>query len=572
MWPAFLVMCLAGLSVGDSGLNSPSGPPVLFAPANEVAAPAVVEPKLLTPPATPTEIPSAVPGNPAPPRRMPAGPTAIAPGPADSPSQPLPPSFAPDPLPPSNSSAPLPEALVTRQTLFSIPFRVEPEKDAASQPEEVQLFVSHDRGAHWNFYAKVSVEQKLIPFKTATDAEYWFALQTRDRSGKLRPEKITAPGLRVVVDTRPPRLRLEAKAEPAGKVLIEWTLADPHLKSDSLTLLTRGSGNDPWQTITLSPQNAQIRFMGTTESGLVMWWPPPGVSEIQLRAEAADAAGNKAVEHVQLKLNPSRGPRPDPARAPDKSGQSASKNSSGGMISGLINPPIGNRISDSKMASVDSSFSNLPPGERVRMVNTRLFELDYDVESVGPSGIGRVELWGTRDGGRTWSSFGVDNDNRSPISVAVDGEGLYGFRIVLTNGVGLSVGPPKAGDLPAIWIGVDVTKPVARLLSADLGAGAEEGKLVITWEAEDAMPAARPISLSFSPQPGGPWTPIAAGLENTGRYVWVLDSRLPPQVYLRLEVRDEAGNLTVVDRPEPVPLDRSRPTAKILDVRPKAGN
>ena len=57
----------------------------------------------------------------------------------------------------------------------------------------------------------------------------------------------------------------------------------------------------------------------------------------------------------------------------------------------------------------------LPPGERPRMVNSRTFELEYDVDSVGPSGIGRVELWGTRDGGQTWRRFTVDSDKRSPL-------------------------------------------------------------------------------------------------------------------------------------------------------------
>ncbi len=76
----------------------------------------------------------------------------------------------------------------------------------------------------------------------------------------------------------------------------------------------------------------------------------------------------------------------------------------------------------------------LPPGERPLMVNSRSFDLEYDVEGVGPSGIARVELWGTRDGGRSWSSYGIDNDNRSPIRANVDGEGLYGFRIVVQGG------------------------------------------------------------------------------------------------------------------------------------------
>ena len=82
------------------------------------------------------------------------------------------------------------------------------------------------------------------------------------------------------------------------------------------------------------------------------------------------------------------------------------------------------------------------------------------------------------------------------------------------------------------------------------------------------MLAARPISLLFRQDPKGPWITIASGLENTGRYAWPIDSRTPSQIYLRLEVRDEAGNVGVHELAEPVAIDQSRPTARIRDVRP----
>jgi len=202
------------------------------------------------------------------------------------------------------------------------------------------------------------------------------------------------------------------------------------------------------------------------------------------------------------------------------------------------------------------------------MVNTRLFELEYDVDSVGPSGIGRVELWGTTDGGKTWRRFPVGTDKPKLLTVSVDGEGIYGFRMVVTNGAGLGGRPPAPGDLPDIWIGVDLTKPTARIVSAQQGVDSEAQSLIISWQADDKMLAARPISLLFRQDPKGPWVSIASGLENTGRYAWPIDSRTPSQLYLRLEVRDEAGNVGVHELAEPVSIDQSRPTARIRDVRP----
>src|SRR4029077_6326033 len=126
------------------------------------------------------------------------------------------------------------------------------------------------------------------------------------------------------------------------------------------------------------------------------------------------------------------------------SGQSSSTNPSLSIPSSTDNGGFDRR------ANRDNSLSGnmLPAGERPRMVNSRSFDLDYDIDGIGPSGIAKVELWGTRDGGRNWASFRLDNDNRSPIHTTVDGEGLYGFRMVVQSGNGLGGRAPQAGDSP----------------------------------------------------------------------------------------------------------------------------
>ena len=228
---------------------------------------------------------------------------------------------------------------------------------------------------------------------------------------------------------------------------------------------------------------------------------------------------------------------------------------------------------------VRSRGSDAPPGSTtapahaltdlpLRMVASRRFELEYEVDSVGPAGIRRVELWGTRDGGHTWAVHATDDDLQSPILVVVEGEGTYGFRIVVESGYGVASPTPRPGDLPEIWVGVDLTEPVARLTNVEAQRDQHSDLLVIEWEASDTRLAARPIALAFRETPGGPLSPIASGLEHTGRYVWRLDQRLPDRLYLRLEVRDEAGNVAIVEPDEPVLLERARPQGHIRDVRP----
>jgi hypothetical protein len=217
-----------------------------------------------------------------------------------------------------------------------------------------------------------------------------------------------------------------------------------------------------------------------------------------------------------------------------------------------------------------SYTSQLPTGVRPLYVNSRSFDMDYEVEAVGPSGIAKVELWGTRDGGRNWTSYGIDPDNRSPIRATVEGEGLYGFRVVVQSGIGLGGLPPKSGDQPDIWVAVDLTKPLVRLTDVQIGEGPNAGELLIRWQASDSAFAARPISILFSDKPSGPWSTIAAGLENSGQYTWRPDSRVPDRIYLRIEARDEAGNIGTFDLPQPVALDRVRPGGRIRGIRPSS--
>jgi hypothetical protein len=223
-----------------------------------------------------------------------------------------------------------------------------------------------------------------------------------------------------------------------------------------------------------------------------------------------------------------------------------------------------------------NSTSTLPPeepvpaplGQRPRLTNSRRFSLDYDVEAVGPEGVAAVELWGTGDGGRTWAKWGADPDRASPFDVEVNNESTYGFRIVIVGKSGLATSAPQAGDAADIWVGIDATRPAARLTGAQYGQGDAAGKLEIRWEANDANLGPRPITLAISDRPDGQFTPIAAGLPNTGLYSWEFDPRSPRQIYLRLEVRDEAGNIAIDQLTEPIKVEGLEPKGRIRGFNP----
>jgi hypothetical protein len=99
------------------------------------------------------------------------------------------------------------------------------------------------------------------------------------------------------------------------------------------------------------------------------------------------------------------------------------------------------------------------------------------------------------------------------------------------------------------------------------GEGPHAGEMDIRWQADDDWLVERPVALLFSESPGGPWSTIATGLPNTGQYYWAIEPRIPEKIYLRIEVRDEAGNLGEFQLSEPVSTTGLVPKARIRGIR-----
>jgi hypothetical protein len=92
--------------------------------------------------------------------------------------------------------------------------------------------------------------------------------------------------------------------------------------------------------------------------------------------------------------------------------------------------------------------------------------------------------------------------------------------------------------------------------------------MTIAWRADDWLLAARPVSLYWSDHSSGPWAPIVQDIADTESYTWRLDTRGPEQIYLRLVVRDEAGNVATDVTSKPVFVQRLLSSERIRDVRP----
>ena len=225
----------------------------------------------------------------------------------------------------------------------------------------------------------------------------------------------------------------------------------------------------------------------------------------------------------------------------------------------------------------------------VKFINYLRFDLQYQVEN-GPSGVKYVDLYVTRDGGRTWGKWSQHDGRESPLRVSLDqqlnsqAEGDYGFRLVPVSGAGLSDGPPTPGTPPELQVHVDLTPPMIKVFAPTADANLRN-TLVLHWEATDRNFGRDPIAIEWSEQPTGPWKPVVGGegivpvvagqgvsaprIANTGQFTWALPPSLSThRVYLKFTAWDAAGNRSEVVTPSPVLVDLTRPKATIRGITP----
>jgi hypothetical protein len=233
-----------------------------------------------------------------------------------------------------------------------------------------------------------------------------------------------------------------------------------------------------------------------------------------------------------------------------------------------------NPTADSAAEFVDGkSTSPAAPKDdepRTIVVNRCDFQIGYRIDDLGPSGLGKVELFITTDNGHKWYRYGTDPDNKSPFAVSVPADGSYGFELRVRNGAGIGDDPPRPGDKPSILVLVDKTPPTAQLLPPQIGRGKSHNKVLLRWIAEDAHFDATPILLEYATDKSGPWQKIGDWQANTGRSIWSIDSGMPGKVLVRLTAKDRAGNVTQTVSPDQLVIDFARPTAHIIDVEAKS--
>jgi hypothetical protein len=439
---------------------------------------------------------------------------------------------------------------------MAIPIEIVPAR--RNDLREILLFCSHDEGKTWDQVGRATPEQTSFPYTAPGDGKYWFTIQTVDRNGVKEPGNVYSvpPGQRIVVDTVKPQVSV--KAERRGDdIAASWEITEDY-PEPSTFVLEYHLADQPAAIWTAVPANPGATGTAT--------FRPAGAAAVTVQVRVKDQAKNEGSGVAEV---------------PGVGGAPAPEKKQGNAWDGpppVVPPAAGGPGSVAPPPPAAPPMRGALPG--VQLVNKKDVKLDFDVTKLGPSGLGTVEVYVTNDDGASWNPVPLGPDAiqapeaRGPgqahgsvtVSLAEDAR-VYGFYLVVKSRANLGKPAPKSGDAPHIRIERDTVPPKGDLVRVEPDP-ARRDSLSIVWSASDKNLTATPISLEWAPRKEGPWEFIGAPeLPNTGRYAW----QVPPgltSVYLKLTVRDAAGNVAVAVTPEPQTVDLSVPEVGSVSVSP----
>ncbi|MEO2016117.1 MAG: hypothetical protein ABGZ53_17290 [Fuerstiella sp.] len=470
--------------------------------------------------------------------------------------------------------------LLTNTTSFRIPFAVE---SAGVGPVSgyAVLFASTN-GGPLEQVQKVKASAGGFQFEAPGDGLYSFAVRVTDDAGNLVGDAARLqPELQVSVDITAPRFQFQLAETASGQVNISWKTNSPDVDPGSVRLEYAEGTNGRWRPL----QGASTPSGQTTIQSL------PGTS-VSVRGFMTDLAGNKGTGTGQIVLSadtPAAVPNDSIVLPGDSTGHHDVGQPTGSQVVGTS--PF--RASQYNVANStatqpyrgQTAFNHasynaglpgrsgpntqpvgLTPGS-TQIINNRVFDIAYQVEDVGPSGVSSVDLFVTENNGGEWFRYDNDIDLQSPFQVDTRGEGTFGFAIRVRNGLGFSEPPPQPGERPGIVILVDQTPPHAELAQPKVLADGQ-GRIHLTWQIADQNMSAEPVRLESAVSAAGPWTPLFDWQMDERAFEMPIQPGMPTTMHFRLLVRDEAGNVTIAQTTQPVLIDQQRPTARLLRVQP----
>ncbi|MCC6417610.1 MAG: hypothetical protein IT429_05115 [Gemmataceae bacterium] len=502
---------------------------------------------------------------------------------------------------------------------FQVPVDIEPARRA--QIREILLYYSPDRGKSWYRHDEAVLPTAAgFKFHAPADGEYWFRSAAVNLNGKQEPEDIYRgqPEQKIIIDTIPPTVRLPAARRDGEDIVVSWEVQESHPEPNGFKLEYQIlDGSTPvWLPIQAAPRaTGEARMRPNTSASVVVRLQMRDLAGnvAEAKVEVAGPAGAKTAsvavpaptpsrqtqlptpvgtaQGQQAPLPPDRGnpPPPAPPGLPNAGGlptpgvpvgRSQPSPPALPQRAHEPRPVVANSAHQARSAPGAAQQPGPAPGPGPRkrpdaqIVNDKEITLEYQLSKVGPSGVKSIQLYLTQDGGKRWVEYANDPDPHQATSgkryqrtLELPGEGVFGLFLVLRNPAGVGRPAPKPGDSPEMTIEVDLSPPTAELYQP-VADPTQAGALLLNWAAKDRNLGDQPITLEYAEDRTGPWKVIAADLPNLGKHSWIVPPGTPASVYLKLRVRDRAGNEATAVTDQPQVVDLSVPEGMLLSVRP----
>lgn len=490
-----------------------------------------------------------------------------------------------------------------RQNDFYIPYQLNDESDAGAP---LNLYVSKNRGQSWEMYKSLipanetTNGKRQFNVRVGSDGEYWFAIRPSRMENSPTPNLGARPDLRIVIDTSAPIMKIETQKTGEEQLTIYWTLTDRNPDADTVHFYQRYSETADWTPIPLNSRSTVLFNNPDGSAGATGQFTiqvSRGITQLYIRGEAQDKAkiptvvlwnvpliggagtaylpgaarqnvvGTDALARGEFRsafLNPSG----ESADAQSSASSAATIPSSGSVPewsavreTGELPKPVTSTRVDRPILPrfAPADFSN------AMIINKPRFDLDYEITSVGRSGVGSVELWATRNRGADWFLLATDNDNITPIAVELSEDGVYGLKLVVKNGAGLGGRPPMPGEPPASWLVLDRTAPIGELKSAEIRVDSSIPQMRLHWVCSDDYPSQTPVALFWSRDGQEPWSLIADQLPAIGDYLWTMPNDVPARIIIKMEMQDKAGNVST-HASRPIAADAVSPKGFIRNI------
>lgn len=220
---------------------------------------------------------------------------------------------------------------------------------------------------------------------------------------------------------------------------------------------------------------------------------------------------------------------------------------------------------EGRAPAVEKPFvpANVHDETRLYFFSSRAFHIPFKVD---PTKTKEIILLVSRDQGKTWRRAAKMPSTDASFNFRAPEDGIYWFAIQHVDEQGRVELASRDRLIPTLRICVDTTPPKVALFSPVI---VNQHTVHLGWRAKDANLEENPITLEWSEHKDGPWCLIGADhLPNSGIYRWHLPKGMPSKVYLRIRVRDKAGNAAYAATEKAIslaPEHSSKPEALLRD-------